>query len=138
MTRIWLSGCSRGTSNQTTAATASQKTGVYSEFRRRNLDALSDLFVQILRLCQKAGMVSLGHVALDGIKVQANASKHMAMSHERMLKAEWARRKPRLPKQRQSRRRQHAAEAARQGSQDAGEGECRRGDGDREGHGGRP
>jgi len=59
-----------------------------SEFRRRNLEALSDLFVQILRLCQKAGMVSLGHVALDGTKVQANASKHKAMSHERMLKAE--------------------------------------------------
>jgi len=59
-----------------------------SEFRRRNLDALSDLFVQILRLCQKAGMVNLGHVALDGTKVQANASKHKAMSHERMLKAE--------------------------------------------------
>ena len=59
-----------------------------SEFRRRNLDALSELFVQILRLCQKAGMVSLGHVALDGTKVQANASKHKAMSHERMLRAE--------------------------------------------------
>jgi transposase len=59
-----------------------------SEFRRRNLDVLRDLFVQILRLCQKAGMVSLGHVALDGTKVQANASKHKAMSHERMLKAE--------------------------------------------------
>lgn len=59
-----------------------------SEFRRRNLDALRDLFVEILRLCQKAGMVSLGHVALDGTKVQANASKHKAMSHERMLKAE--------------------------------------------------
>jgi transposase len=59
-----------------------------SEFRRRNLDALKGLFVQILRLCQKAGMVSLGHVALDGTKVQANASKHKAMSHERMLKAE--------------------------------------------------
>jgi transposase len=59
-----------------------------SEFRRRNLEALSELFVQILRLCQKAGMVSLGRVALDGTKVQANASKHKAMSHERMLKAE--------------------------------------------------
>lgn len=59
-----------------------------SKFRRRNLDALSDLFVQILRLCQKVGMVSLGHVALDGTKVQAIASKHKAMSHERMLKAE--------------------------------------------------
>jgi transposase len=59
-----------------------------SEFRRRNLEALSDLFVQILRLCQEAGMVSLGLVALDGTKVKANASKHKAMSHERMLKAE--------------------------------------------------
>jgi transposase len=59
-----------------------------SESRRRNLDALSDLFVQILRLCQKSGMVSLGYVALDGTKVQGNASKHKAMSHERMLKAD--------------------------------------------------
>ncbi|MGB7564996.1 MAG: hypothetical protein WBM08_09610 [Prochlorococcaceae cyanobacterium] len=67
-----------------------------SEFRRHNLDVLSEPFVQILRLCQKAGMVSLGHVALDGTKVQANASKHKAkpsvsakqLSHERMLKAE--------------------------------------------------
>ena len=39
-----------------------------SEFRRRNLDAHKALFVQILRLCQKARMVSLGHVALDGTK----------------------------------------------------------------------
>jgi transposase len=59
-----------------------------SEVRRRNPDALKDLFVQILRLCQKAGIVSLGHVALDGTKVQANASKRKAMSHERMLRAE--------------------------------------------------
>ena len=59
-----------------------------SEFRRRILDALKDLFVQILRLCQKAGMVSMGHVALDGTKVQANASKHKAMRNERMLRAE--------------------------------------------------
>ena len=48
-----------------------------SEFRRRNLDALKGLFIQILRLCQKAWMVSLGHVALDGTKVQANASNRM-------------------------------------------------------------
>jgi transposase len=59
-----------------------------SEFRRRNLDALKGLFVQILRLCQIAGLASLGHVALDGTKVKANASKHKAMSHERMLRAE--------------------------------------------------
>jgi transposase len=59
-----------------------------SEFRRRNLDAIKGLFVQILRLCQKAGMVSLGHLALDGTKVKANASKHKAMSHERMIRGE--------------------------------------------------
>jgi transposase len=59
-----------------------------SDFRRRNLAALKGLFKQTLQLCQKAGMVSLGHVALDGTKVQANASKHKAMSHQRMLKAE--------------------------------------------------
>ena len=59
-----------------------------SDFRRRHLAALSGLFVQVLRLCQKAGLVSLGRVALDGTKVKANASKHKAMSHERMLKSE--------------------------------------------------
>ncbi|MCP9883125.1 IS1182 family transposase [Cyanobium sp. Alchichica 3B3-8F6] len=59
-----------------------------SDFRRRHLDALAGLFVQVLRLCQKAGLVSLGQVALDGTKIRANASKHKAMSHERMLKSE--------------------------------------------------
>ena len=59
-----------------------------SDFRRRHLDALAGLFVQVLRLCQKAGLVSLGQVSLDGTKIRANASKHKAMSHERMLKSE--------------------------------------------------
>jgi transposase len=59
-----------------------------SDFRRRHLNALAGLFIQVLRLCQKAGLVSLGTVALDGTKVKANASKHKAMSHERMLKTE--------------------------------------------------
>jgi transposase len=59
-----------------------------SEFRRRHLDALSDLFVQVLRLCQEAGLVELGHVALDGTKIKANASKHKAMSYGRMKKTE--------------------------------------------------
>jgi hypothetical protein len=58
------------------------------EFRCRNLDALKVLFVQILGLIKKTGMVSLGHVALDGTKVKANASKRKAMSHGRMLRAE--------------------------------------------------
>lgn len=55
-------------------------------FRRRHLKALAALFVQVLRLCQRAGLVKLGHVALDGTKVRANASKHKAMSYERMEK----------------------------------------------------
>ena len=59
-----------------------------SDFRRRHLGALAGLFVQVLKVCQKAGLVSLGHVALDGTKLRANASKHKAMSHERMLKSE--------------------------------------------------
>jgi len=59
-----------------------------SDFRRRHLDALAGVFLQVLRLCQKAGLVSLAQVALDGTKVKANASKHKAMSHERMLKSE--------------------------------------------------
>lgn len=57
-------------------------------FRQEHLGALSELFVQVLRLCQQAGLVKLGHVALDGTKVKANASKHKAMSYERMEEAE--------------------------------------------------
>jgi transposase len=59
-----------------------------SEFRRVHLEALAELFVQVLKLCQKAGLVKLGMVALDGTKVKANASKHKAMSYERMQKDE--------------------------------------------------
>jgi transposase len=59
-----------------------------SEFRRRHLAALSELFVQVLRLAERAGLVKLGHVALDGTKIKANASKHKAMSYERMKKRE--------------------------------------------------
>ena len=55
-----------------------------SDFRKDNLAALSDLFLQVLVLCQRAGLVKLGHVALDGTKVRANASKHKAMSYKRM------------------------------------------------------
>jgi transposase len=59
-----------------------------SDFRKRHLAALGELFVQVLQLCQQAGLVKLGHVALDGTKVKANASKHKAMSYGRMKKAE--------------------------------------------------
>src|SRR5207245_1503383 len=59
-----------------------------ADFRRAHLAALAQLFVQVLRLCQQAGLVKLGHVALDGTKVKANASKHKAMSYARMGEAE--------------------------------------------------
>ena len=57
-------------------------------FRKRHLLALGGLFQQVLRLCRKSGLASLGHVALDGTKIKANASKHKAMSYDRMEKAE--------------------------------------------------
>ena len=59
-----------------------------SEFRRVHLKALAGVFLQVLKLCQKAGLVKLGHVALDGTKVKANASKHKAMSYGYMQKRE--------------------------------------------------
>ncbi|MGH7185049.1 MAG: IS1182 family transposase [Pseudomonadota bacterium] len=59
-----------------------------SDFRKRHLQALARLFVQVLELCEAAGLAKLGHVALDGTKIRANASKHKAMSYERMKKRE--------------------------------------------------
>ena len=57
-----------------------------SDFRKRHLPALAGLFVQVLKLAEKAGLVKLGHVALDGTKIKANASKHKAMSYAHMKK----------------------------------------------------
>ena len=59
-----------------------------AEFRKRHLKALAGLFVQVLKLAEKAGLVKLGHVALDGTKIKANASKHKAMSYDRMRRRE--------------------------------------------------
>ena len=59
-----------------------------SDFRKRHLQGLEGLFVQVLKLCQTAGLARLGHVALDGTKVKANASKHKAMSYGRMQTTE--------------------------------------------------
>jgi transposase len=59
-----------------------------ADFRKRHLAALSDLFVQVLRLCRAAGLVQFGHVAVDGTKVRANASRHKAMSYGRMRTTE--------------------------------------------------
>ena len=55
-----------------------------SDFRKDHLEDLAALFLQVLKICQQAGLVKLGHVSLDGTKVSANASKHKAMSYGRM------------------------------------------------------
>jgi transposase len=57
-------------------------------FRKDNLATLAGLFTQVLQLCRAAGLVKLGHIAIDGTKIKANASKHKAMSYERMSEAE--------------------------------------------------
>jgi transposase len=59
-----------------------------AEFRRRHLEALAGLFTQALLLCEKAGLVKLGHVAIDGTKIRANASKPKAQSYARMGETE--------------------------------------------------
>jgi hypothetical protein len=73
---------------QAVTAREKQDLRTLSEFRKRHLTALAGLFLQALKLCRKAGLVKLGHVALDGTKIKANASKHKAMSYGRMEKAE--------------------------------------------------
>ena len=68
------------------AANAAPDYRSISRFRRRHLGALEDLFTQVLVLCERAGLVGLGRVALDGTKVRAAASRHKAMSYDRMGK----------------------------------------------------
>ena len=59
-----------------------------SNFRQMHLKNLAALFTQALQLCEKAGLIKLGHVAIDGTKLKANASKHKAMSYDRMTEKE--------------------------------------------------
>jgi hypothetical protein len=58
------------------------------DFRAVHLKELSELFVQVVKLAKECGLVKLGTVAVDGTKIKANASRHKAMSHERMKKSE--------------------------------------------------
>ncbi len=102
MTALLLYGYSRGVYSSRRLAQACEErvdfmavTGLnrpdfrtVADFRRRHLKALSDLFLQVLRLCQTAGLVKLGHVAVDGTKLKANASRHKAMSYGRMKQSE--------------------------------------------------
>ena len=55
-----------------------------NEFRRRHIKLLPCVFVLILKMCEKAGLVGLKHACLDGTKINANASKHSSMSYDRM------------------------------------------------------
>ena len=59
-----------------------------ANFRQLHLRELAGLFVQVLQMCERAGLVKLGHVAIDGSKLRANASKHKAMSYDRMCEKE--------------------------------------------------
>jgi transposase len=59
-----------------------------AEFRKRHLAALSGLFLQVLQLCQRAGLVKLGHVAVDSTRIKANAAKRQSLSYARLNKAE--------------------------------------------------
>lgn len=58
------------------------------DFRAGHLKELSDLFVQVVMLAKECGLVKLGTVSVDGTKIKANASRHKAMSYDRMKKAE--------------------------------------------------
>ena len=104
-------------------------------FRKEHLKALAALFVQVLKLCQAAGLVKLGHIAIDGSKVKANASKHKAMSYERMSETEKRleqevvelltraeqRRRPRRRRVRQGAARRRASQGAGTSREPAGE-----------------
>ena len=58
------------------------------DFRALHLKELAELFVQVVQLARECGLVKLGTIAIDGTKLRANASRHKAMSYERMQAAE--------------------------------------------------
>lgn len=61
---------------------------VIAAFRRRHLDLLPGLFTQVGQVCLRAGLIGGENVVLDGTKIKANASRHAAMSYERMKQDE--------------------------------------------------
>jgi transposase len=98
MTRLWLYAYAVGTrSCRKLAKLAPRAVGcmmlaagnrpdfrTLNSFRLRHLAALGGLFQQVLLLCRDEGLVKLDHVAVDGTKLKANASKHAAMSYDWM------------------------------------------------------
>jgi hypothetical protein len=59
-----------------------------AEFRKRHLEEIGRLFVQVVEMCQRAGLVKLGHVAIDGTKIKANASKRKSLTYKELTKGE--------------------------------------------------
>src|ERR1700678_3262608 len=57
-------------------------------FSKEHLDTLANLFVHALRLCQKAGCVKLGNVAIDGTKMMANASTRRSVDYQKISERE--------------------------------------------------
>jgi transposase len=98
MTKLWLYAYAVGvTSSRRLAKLVQRDVGVMmlaagnrpdfrtlNTFRKRHLRELAGLFGQVLKLCRRRGLLSLRHVAIDGTKLRANASKHTAMSYGRM------------------------------------------------------
>lgn len=102
MTKVWLYAYARGVRSSRKVERATREDvacrvlcagnepdfRTLAKFRRRHLKALGSLFLQVLKLCREAGLAKLDHVAIDGTKVAANASKHKAMSYARMQSEE--------------------------------------------------
>jgi transposase len=102
MLRVLIYAYSTGTFSSRKIATQLQESVAYRvlagnqmpghrticRFRQHHIAQFSELFVQVVRLARESGLTSLGTLAIDGSKVKANASKHKAMSFERMNKEE--------------------------------------------------
>ena len=102
MLKLWLYGYCVGTVSSRRVARATHEDVAFrylaadqhptftplARFRLRNLANLDRLFLEVLRLCQEAGLVGMARLALDGTKVKASASKHKAMSHGKMVEKE--------------------------------------------------
>ncbi|OGR47361.1 MAG: hypothetical protein A2X40_00335 [Elusimicrobia bacterium GWC2_65_9] len=86
--RVIERGCVQDVALRYLAANNTPDFRTIAKFRRRHLEALRGMFLQVLELCREAGLVKMGHVSLDGTKIKANASKHRAMSYGRMKKTE--------------------------------------------------
>ena len=102
MLKLWLYGYGVGTVSSRRVARATYEDVAFrylaadqhptftplARFRLRNLANMDRLFLEVLHLCQEAGLVGMNRLALDGTKVKASASKHKAMSHGKMLEKE--------------------------------------------------